>query len=91
MDMKITGGIEYTAHDGDTFEIEVYMPDDQVYVCVQHCGNDWGYSVSDKSKDEYPRTIMASYNKASEYEDSDYMKVLNMLRAMICVMELAND
>lgn len=91
MDMKITGGIEYTAHDGDMFDLEAYLPDDEVYVCVQHCYNDWGYSVSGKSKDVFPRTIMESYEKPTEYEESEYAEVFKMLRAMICVMELAND
>lgn len=89
MEMKIiNGGIGYSAHDGDLYELEAYLPDEEVYVFVHHCYNDWGYGVKDKPGDD--GKILECYHDEAEIRGSEYEDALRLLGMMVRVMEMAN-
>lgn len=90
MDMKFSGSIELSGHDGYGYVMEAYLPEKDVYVCVEHCYDDWSYSVNEKPRDVYPN-VMTEVWGDEDYKESEYAEVYEMLRGMICVMELAND
>lgn len=90
MDMKITGGIEYSAHDGDLYELEAYLPDEEVYVGVQHYYHEWRYCVTDKSTKESSYNVFESYDSEKDVIGSEHEDTFKTLEMMIRVMEMAN-